>query len=173
MAKKIVIASGKGGVGKTTLTVGIGRALAERGRRVLLFDCDTYGSVDLLVGTAENTVFNWGDVILERCNVIDAIKQGAGMSIILCPKTYDGITVQGFRGLIKKLDNMFDYILFDSPAGFDAGFLLAGCAAQYGIVVATPDLVSVNSACAAGEKLRSYGVGDIRMCINRAVRRDM
>ena len=63
MAKKIVIASGKGGVGKSSLTVGIGKALAKNGKRVLLIDCDCLKSIDLLTGITEFLLYNWGDVI--------------------------------------------------------------------------------------------------------------
>lgn len=45
MARKIVFASGKGGVGKTTLTVAVGKALAERGQKVLLVDFEDRKSV--------------------------------------------------------------------------------------------------------------------------------
>ena len=40
MAKKIVIASGKGGVGKSTTAAGLGKALAKQGVNTLLIDCD-------------------------------------------------------------------------------------------------------------------------------------
>ena len=56
-----VITSGKGGVGKSTLAVGLGRALAQRGRRVLLVDCDAgLRSLDRMTGTEENLVFPGG-----------------------------------------------------------------------------------------------------------------
>ena len=66
MARKIVFASGKGGVGKTTLTVAVGKALAERGQKVLLVDFDDLRGIDLLVGASEAVVYDWGDVLLGR-----------------------------------------------------------------------------------------------------------
>ena len=59
MAKKIVIASGKGGVGKTSVTICLGKALADEGKKVLLIDCDTLRSIDILLGADENIVYNW------------------------------------------------------------------------------------------------------------------
>ena len=54
-----VITSGKGGVGKSTVAVGIGRALAQRGRRVLLVDCDAgLRSLDRMTGVEEQLVFD-------------------------------------------------------------------------------------------------------------------
>ncbi|MGN1443942.1 MAG: AAA family ATPase, partial [Acutalibacteraceae bacterium] len=73
MAKKIVIASGKGGVGKTSVAVGLAQALAARDKSVLIIDCDTLRSVDLLVNAGETMLYDWGDVILERCSLDDAV----------------------------------------------------------------------------------------------------
>ena len=53
VAHVLAIASGKGGVGKTTVTVNLALALAERGARVGLFDADIYGpNVPLMLGVA-------------------------------------------------------------------------------------------------------------------------
>ena len=57
MAKKIVFASGKGGVGKTSVAVGIAHALTALGHSVLLVDFDNLRSIDLLVGAAESVVY--------------------------------------------------------------------------------------------------------------------
>lgn len=69
-----VITSGKGGVGKSTAAVGLGRALASRGRRVLLVDCDAgLRSLDRMTGTEENLVFDISDVVFGRCSPAEAI----------------------------------------------------------------------------------------------------
>ena len=69
-----VITSGKGGVGKSTVAVGLGRALAQRGRRVLLVDCDAgLRSLDRMTGAEENLVFDMADVVFARCSPAEAI----------------------------------------------------------------------------------------------------
>ena len=74
-----VITSGKGGVGKSTLAVGLGRALALRGRRVLLVDCDAgLRSLDRMTGVEENLVFDISDVVFGRCSPAEAIYPCAG-----------------------------------------------------------------------------------------------
>ena len=88
MARKIVFASGKGGVGKTTLTVAVGKALAERGQKVLLVDFDDLRGIDLLVGASEAVVYDWGDVLLGRCSVEEAIYKADGLSVMSCPRKY-------------------------------------------------------------------------------------
>ena len=173
MARKIVVASGKGGVGKTTVTIGLGKALAAGQKRVLIVDFDNLRSVDLMLGAAQDVVFDWGDVIKGRCAPEEALLQKQGVSFFACPPSYDGITPQQVRDLIQKIEADYDYILFDAPAGIGTGLLLAAAAAQRAIVVATPDLVCVRSACRAAQELEGQGIQNSRLVINRAVRRDI
>ncbi len=173
MAKRIVIASGKGGVGKTTVAIGLGKALAAGGKRVLLLDFDNLRSVDLMLGAAEDVVFDWGDAVLGRCTAKEALLQKQGVSFLACPPTYEGVTPQLVRKLVSQLEADYDCILFDAPAGIGTGLLLAAAAAQRAIVVATPDLVCVRSACRAAQELEKQGIQSSRLVINRAVRRDI
>ena len=51
MGVSVVVTSGKGGVGKSTVALGLGRSLAQKGRRVLLVDCDAgLRSLDRMTG---------------------------------------------------------------------------------------------------------------------------
>ena len=173
MAKKIAIASGKGGVGKSSLTVGIGKALAARDKKVLLIDCDCLKSIDLLTGITEFLLYNWGDVIKERCESENALYSPGDVSVITCPDTYEDITAEQMKTLIKKYENDFDYILLDSPAGIDRGLTLACSVADRGLVVSTPDLVCVRSACIAAREMAKQGIADTRLVINRVKKRDV
>ncbi len=167
MAKKIVVASGKGGVGKSSVTVGLAKALAKRGKSVLIIDCDTLCSIDMFLGVGEEIVYNWGDVILKRCDAENAIYNADGVSMMTCPKSYNGVSVVKMKWLLSVLDERFDYIFLDSPAGVDLGFILACNVSDRGIVVSTPDPVCVRSACAAADEMRKYSVTDVRLIINR------
>lgn len=173
MAKKIVVASGKGGVGKTSVAVGLSQALAAREKNVIIIDCDTLRSVDLLVNAGETMLYDWGDVILERCRLDDAVYKAGEVSIMTCPHTYKGITLKKMKALMALLDKRFDYIIIDSPAGVEMGFILSCIAADSGIVVSTPDPVCVRSVSATADAMEKYGVKDIRLIINRVVKRDL
>ena len=173
MAKKIAIASGKGGVGKSSLTVGIGKALAARGKKVLLIDCDCLKSIDLLTGITEFLLYNWGDVIKERCESENALYDAGDVKVITCPDSYEDITAEQMKTLIEKYEGDFDYILLDSPAGIDKGLSLACSVADRGLVVSTPDLVCVRSACIASREMAKNGVEDTRLIINRVKKRDV
>lgn len=173
MAKKIVFASGKGGVGKTSVAVGIARALTQLGKSVLLVDFDNLRSIDLLVGAAESVVYDWGDVLLGRCGEQDAVYSTGGLSIMSCPRRYDAATSKDVGMLIRSFDKKYDYILCDAPAGIGRGMHLALAGADKGILVATPDYVCVRAAFTASDEMLERGISDIRLIINRAVKKDI
>lgn len=145
LAKKIVVASGKGGVGKSTLTAGLSGTLAGLGKSVLVIDCDiALRSLDLMLGVRNLVVFDWGDLILYRCEPQQAMLKTDGPALLAAPLTNnDAFTRENFGNLVKSFENYFDYILIDAPAGISGGFRLAVGAADTGIIVATPDEVCV------------------------------
>ena len=173
MAQKIVIASGKGGVGKTSICVGLGKALSTMGYRVLLIDCDCLRSLDLLTGVTEKMVYHVGDVIFGRCDFEQAVYENEGLSVMTCPESYENISDYSMTWLIRKNEHNFDYILLDAPAGIDRGLQLATSVADRAIVVSTPDLVCVRSACTAGREIEKCGVDNIRLIINRVLKKDI
>ena len=117
-----VITSGKGGVGKSTLAVGLGRALAKRGRRVLLVDCDAgLRSLDRMTGTEENLVFDMADVVFARCAPAEAIYpcgEAEGLFLLPAPSLgEDMIRPAVMKRLVPLLSRYFDHVLLDSPCG--------------------------------------------------------
>ena len=68
-----VVTSGKGGAGKSTVTAGLGCALARQGRHVLLVDGDAgLRSLDLMLGIG-SAVYDMADIFEGRCEPIRAI----------------------------------------------------------------------------------------------------
>lgn len=173
MAKKIVVASGKGGVGKSTFTVGLAKALTELGNKVLIVDCDRLRSIDLLVGVTAELVYDFGDVISENCEPESAVYHNSGVDVISCPTSYDGIDCEKMKAFAEHYDCDYNFILFDAPAGIDQGLRLASAAAESGIVVSTPDLVCVRSACVAAQEMEKLGISQTRLVINRAHKKDI
>ncbi len=173
MAQKIVIASGKGGVGKTSICAGLGRALSAAGKRVLLIDCDCLRSLDLLTGVTEKMVYNFGDVIFGRCDFEQAVYENEGLSVVTCPESYENISDYSMTWFVRKNESNYDYILLDAPAGIDRGLHLALAVADRAIVVSTPDLVCVRSACTAGREIEKHGIKDVRLIINRVSKKDI
>lgn len=167
LAQKIAVASGKGGVGKSSLSVALSLALCQRGRKVLVVDCDTMRSVDLLLGTAQSIVYDWADVILSRCELSDAVYESNGVSMISCPPSYEKISVESFKKFIGKIEGDFEYIILDCPAGTMLGFILACSAADRGLIVSLADPVSVRAANEAARQAEKLGLRNIRLIINK------
>jgi septum site-determining protein MinD len=171
-----VITSGKGGVGKSTAAVGLGRALAGRGRRVLLVDCDAgLRSLDRMTGTEENLVFDSSDVVFGRCAPAEAIypcagsqAESGGLFLLPAPASGDDLIRPGVMArLVPLLTRYYDHVLLDSPAGVGLGFRSAACAAERALLVCSPDPVCVRSAGNVRRLLDGLGVEDKRLIINR------
>ncbi len=173
MAKKIVIASGKGGVGKSTVTAGLSRALENEGKKVLAMDFDIgLRSLDLLFGVREQVVKNWGDVLLGNCAKEHAVIHVGDIDFISAPMNYiDDFTPEKVKEMINSFEEDYDVIFFDAPAGISQGFSLACAGADCAIVVSTPDDVCVRSVEITAQKISSNGINDIRLIINRFIKK--
>lgn len=170
MAARIVIASGKGGVGKSSVSAGLACALQNAGHSVLVVDCDIgLRSLDIILKVDESILFNWGDIIAGRCRHEDAlIKTVFGVSLLCAPKHFEEcFTPEAMVSLADEFEERFDYIIFDAPAGLGTGFTLAAAAANTAIVVSTPDEVCVRNGALAADKLAELGIEQSRLVINR------
>ncbi len=167
MAEIIVVASGKGGSGKSSFVTGVSRALVSQGKRVLAIDCDIgLRSLDLLFGVTENVVFDWGDLLLDRCEREQALIKG-DIDLLAAPRNfYSEFTPEAVAKLFKSFSKDYDYIFLDGPAGIDRGFQLAAAAADKAIVLSTPDSVCVRSCSRAFDELRRLKIEDVRLVIN-------
>ncbi|MBR6551211.1 MAG: AAA family ATPase [Clostridia bacterium] len=166
----IMIASAKGGVGKSTLCVGLGNILSECGKRTLLVDMDIgVRSLDLLLNVAEKTVYNWGDVLLNNCDPAKAlINISKNLSLLPAPVSLnDDLDAELMKKLIEFYKSKFDYILLDAPAGIETGFMFSVKCADECIVVSTPDPISIRAASNAANLIRKYGVKELRLVLNR------
>lgn len=167
MAQIILVASGKGGSGKSSFVTGVGRALAAQGKKVLAADCDIgLRSLDILFGVTENVVFDWGDLLLDRCTPEQAVIKG-DVDFLAAPRSFsDEFTPEATAKLFKSFSEEYDYILLDSPAGIDRGFSLAASAADRAILISTPDSVCVRSCSRTYDELRRMKIENVRLVIN-------
>ena len=170
MAIKTVTASGKGGVGKSTVTRNLGMQFSAMGFRTLLIDCDAgLSSLDIMLGVTEKVNFTWADVAEERCEIGDTlIKINDKLTLLPSPKTP---LTEAYSDIIKditaKLNDDYDYIFIDAPAGIGRGLLRAALGADKALVVATADEVSVSGAGTVARVLRDTGISESRLLINR------
>lgn len=152
MVRKIVVTSGKGGVGKTTIVSALGYGLSNLGYKTLLIDMDFgLNNLDVLMGIENKIVYDIIDVIEGKCLPKQALIQDFFQTnLYIFPSTH-GFCRKRFGGeelikIISEIENQFDYIIIDCPAGIDGGFRRAvECANEY-IVVTTPHLSAVRDA---------------------------
>ena len=152
MARKIVVTSGKGGVGKTTIVSALGVAFARLGAKVLLVDMDFgLNNLDILMNIENKIVYDIIDVLEGKCDARQAVIQDFYESnLYILPTTHGFCKVRfGARELmyiISTVEVNFDIVLIDCPAGIDGGFRRAiGCASEF-IVVTTPHLSAIRDA---------------------------
>ncbi len=176
MMKSLVITSGKGGVGKTTVTACLGRALADLGLRVALIDADFgLNNLDVVLELENKVVYDIADVMENRCRVRQALVQADTRNLFLLPSAHgylgERITSQNIRLVLKSLAVTFDYVLVDCPAGIEAGFNRAVGACDGAIVVTTPHVSALRDANKVVTLLTSYKIQPT-LVINR-VRGDL
>ncbi|MCH5163347.1 MAG: septum site-determining protein MinD [Clostridiales bacterium] len=148
--KSIVITSGKGGVGKTTVAACLGRALAALGCRVVMLDADFgLNNLDVVLGLESKVVYDIADVIDNRCRVRQALVEDR-RNLFLLPSAHgylgEKVTAQNIKLILNSLAVTFDYALVDCPAGIEAGFRRAVAACDSALVVTTPHISALRDA---------------------------
>lgn len=173
MARKIVLTSGKGGVGKTTICANLGVNLASLGFRTVLVDVDMgLNNLDVVMGLEKQVVFDITDVISGKCRAKQALVEDVRFpNLFLLPSShYSGrshILGEHIKSVLNMLDSSFDYILIDCPAGVDEGFHRAVFSANEAIVVVTPHLSSLRDANKVLGLLNEYDLTSKGLVINR------
>lgn len=172
MAEKILIASGKGGVGKSTIASFLARESAQKGHKVLLIDADPgLGALDIMLGVQERVMNTWLDIETDNCESENALIEVAeNLSLLPSPTVYpEDITAEDFSNVVAYFDDNFDMIFIDASAGIDKNLEITASAAERAVFVATADEVSVRCAAAVARETEKYGIGreNMRLIINR------
>ena len=168
-----LVTSGKGGAGKTTITVNLGATLAQKGARVALVDFNMgLRNLDIYLGMEDCSLFDLGDVLTGVCKVDKALVHDdrfGRLYMLPCPqfKEINGVTAQHVAGLFAVLKNQFDYVLVDMPLSVGRMMENAASAADAGIVVVTPDYVSLRNADTMDRKLDVCGLKKRCFIINQ------
>ncbi|MDD7738728.1 MAG: septum site-determining protein MinD [Fusicatenibacter sp.] len=178
MSEVIVITSGKGGVGKTTTAANIGIGLAALGKKVVMVDTDIgLRNLDVVLGLENRIVYNLVDVIEGNCRLKQALirdKRYETLFLLPSAQTRDktSVTPEQMKKLCEDLENQFEYILLDCPAGIEQGFANAIAGAQKAIVVTTPEVSAIRDADRIIGLLEAHDLRDISLVINK-IRPDM
>lgn len=172
MGSIIVITSGKGGTGKTTVAAGLASTLAVLGRRVVAVDCDIgLHNLDLALGMQDRIVFDFEDVLSGRTCIEKALIEHheiPRLTFLPSPPVQCGmIDPLAFNAMISSLASSYDYCILDSPAGIGHGFRLASGASGKALVVSTPDTPCIMDSGIATGLLLSMGIEDVSLVLNK------
>ncbi|MBQ8953499.1 MAG: septum site-determining protein MinD [Clostridia bacterium] len=177
MGEALVVTSGKGGVGKSTLAVNLAAALALAGSRTALVDADTgLRSLDVMLGLENNVVYDLTDVAEGVCRLRQAVLRCPavpGLSMMAASQLRDAGSVsrEKMKDIAGQLKESFEYVIIDCPAGVDAGFRIAAAGADRALIVTQIDPVCVRDAERVKGLLERAGVGKTLLAVNR-VRRE-
>lgn len=173
MARIVCVASGKGGVGKTTLCSNLAAALARFGRSVIAVDCNlTTSNLGLHLGVPLYPV-TLQDVLKGGADVEDAIYyHSGGFRVVpadMSVANSHSSTADRLLDVFYKLahDNRTDFILIDSSAGLGRETKTAIEASDEMITITNPELPALVDALKLGKIADSLHTRNLGMVLNR------
>lgn len=178
MSQVILIASGKGGTGKTFFASNLGALLAMKGKKVVLIDMDMgLRNLDLYLGLENRVVYNVMDVISGVCKIKQALirdKRFDELYLMAASPMRDlrDITTLHMQVLCEKLGEDFDYIIIDAPAGIGEGLEVSAGAADIAVIITESDNASVRDADILDKLLTEIGV-QRRFCVLNKVNAEL
>lgn len=172
MSRVIVVTSGKGGVGKSSLVSNLGSELAKN-NKVVLIDADLgLKNLDCILGLENRVVFDIEDVIENRADLMQALvsdKKRENLFVLPACRNLDvtKVDLKYMEKIVIELQKQFDYIIIDCPAGIERGFLNAINTANEAIVVVSMDISSIRDADKVIGILNQRGINDVKLVINK------
>lgn len=166
-----LIASGKGGVGKSSVCCFVGDALTRLGRKVLIIELDCgLRSLDIMLGVCDKIVFDLNDVLSGRCVASKAIVTcDYNPSLFLLPASQNeqaSIDVSQLMELCRRLAMVYQEIIIDMPAGVGVRLRTLSSIADTTYICVTPDPISIRDGAKVLSVMGEY-LKNCRLIINR------
>lgn len=166
MGRVISLVSGKGGVGKTTITANLGIALAKRGLSVCLVDADIAMANLSLLLNMQNSPITLHDILLGEASIDDALYDGpAGIKFVpsgLSLENYRRVDPERLQAIVDSLRPRFDFVLMDCAAGIERTVIAAIAASDEVLLIAmptSPSIADVLKAKITAQRLGSKPIG--------------
>ncbi len=174
MGSSVLIASGKGGVGKSTFTANLGAVLAQRGASVVIIDADIgLRTQDALLGLENLVVYDLIDVVNKDCELETALLDCPSVPGLKLLPASQFARVKALESgklgkILKSLKQTYQWILIDSPAGIEKGFRnLLNARPDQAILIATPDDICIRDAERAAQIFADKQLPRPQLVINR------
>nr|WP_010334264.1 MinD/ParA family protein [Bacillus mojavensis] len=173
-AKTLAVISGKGGVGKSNITLNMALALQNKGKKVLLIDLDIgMGNIDILMGNSSSATII--DVLTERKSFMQSISTGpkglryisggTGLDVMF---QLDQKKWTFFANELSHALSQFDYVLFDMGAGLSKDQLPFILSAEDILIITTPEPTAIMDAYSAVKHLALTGNQlSMKVAVNR------
>lgn len=171
--RKISVASSKGGIGKTTVALGIARALADAGHRVLLVDMD-FGNacLDILTGVENEVLYTVADIINGSCEPKEAVisLEQSGLYLLSAPAggresvTDKGALCRAVNSAAEAVEASFTVL--DTGAGVNVCADAAFSVSDTVLVVAGHSPVSIRAAQSTAQRIADTAYAEVKLVIN-------
>jgi flagellar biosynthesis protein FlhG len=170
----IAVTSGKGGVGKTTISLALALGLAACNKKVLLIDADLgLANIHIALGLAPR--FNISHCLDGQCTLEEVIIPGPGNIAILpgasgleALANIDSLRLGQFMRSLAAVEQQYDVLVVDTAAGIGAATIQFVCSAELALVVVTPEPTSMADAYAMIKVLGQKGAPAPRVVVNMA-----
>jgi len=173
LGKTILVTSGKGGTGKTTVAAGLSSCLAALGRRVVCIDADVgLRNMDLTLGMSDQVVLDFQDVLIGTASMREALYQHPkipGLYFMAAPADIQAshVVPEHFSEMTQALQKFCDYCFIDCAAGLSAGFALAVGSCDHAIVVSALEPSALRDATRISELLEQREMKETWLTLNR------
>ena len=151
-ARVLAVTSGKGGVGKTTLSVNLALEMAKKGKRVVIFDAD-FGLANVEVMLGIRPQYNLLDLIHNQKSMAEIITKGpegigfiSGGSGVSELAALDTVSIKRLISELVKLDQMYDVVIIDTGAGITDSVMEFVMMSPEVILVVTPEPTSITDS---------------------------
>lgn len=173
MSRSFLIASGKGGVGKSSIAASLGQALSKRGLRVVLLDGDTgLRCMDLMLGLQDKVVYDFQDVCEKRCllqEALYAVPNYPNLYLLSASQIMRAAQIRpkDVQKVTESLSRTFDIVLIDCPAGLGRNLKVnLGSVEEY-ILVTTPDDIAMRDAERTCQVMGEHEIFHPSLIVNR------
>jgi len=173
MGRLIAVTSGKGGAGKSSVSVHLATALAKLSERVLIVDLDAgMRCLDIMLGVSDRLLFDLSDVLDKNKSVQEAVISLGNLDFLPAPLR-GKINPTEFSLFIPEVLEDYDFIILDFPAGTVDELYTALPRYCEALVVCNADAVSLRDAAIMGADLSELNFMSVRLILNRVSFKNM